>query len=321
MVVTKSGFAVVLVDPATKTPFKEHESKSGEYFVEAEPEAQYFLCPQVLSKPGRDVNEKFIVVFAIDGKKLGYTLPRSSKDGPKECGRFLRENGHGAHEALQFKTARLSTTSAESASAAGMIGTISVSFYTAICVGERTKHDFQGKIPTASSEVLAVDGRLAGKCVRSGQGSYIQANPRTKSGAQKSYSYRKGVHLETIHLKYCTALGLIDAGILPRPPIWEYARLKKRGRDEPVDPDLVNVRLKIEIVDAVVRNGSVISPAKAIDYFDLMLCNDCSEDEAEEDEDHDELHSDDDDDEEEEPLKNNALRIKLPSLNAAKKNP
>lgn len=36
----------------------------------------------------------------------------------------------------------------------------------------------------------------------------------------------KGQHLYTITLNYCSTLGLIEAGVLPKPGLWQHHRMK-----------------------------------------------------------------------------------------------
>ena len=47
--VVRNGYQVQLVDARTKIPFKEHE-KDGKIYVEAEPDAEYFIAIRRISE-------------------------------------------------------------------------------------------------------------------------------------------------------------------------------------------------------------------------------------------------------------------------------
>ena len=83
--VVRSGFQVQLVDAKTMTPFKEHE-KDGKIYVEAEPDAEYFIGIRRISPAGHPV---ILSYYSVDGHCLGYRQPHRrhpSKHSTKEFG-------------------------------------------------------------------------------------------------------------------------------------------------------------------------------------------------------------------------------------------
>lgn len=59
------------------------------------------------------------------------------------------------------------------------------------------------------------------KVLRTGAGTVTRTIKRTLAKR-----YVPGVLAQEIRLNYCTALGLIHAGVLPKPPLWVFHRMK-----------------------------------------------------------------------------------------------
>ncbi|CAB9512938.1 expressed unknown protein [Seminavis robusta] len=232
--VVKGRFSVEVVNAVTKIPFKEHVSRCGEHYAEVEPEAEYFLRVDVGGQPRRRDNEEVYIDFEVDGVDLDYCIFMTPKDEPYLCGSYEQSNGRAIDCALQFVTPQRSkTTSASSSPAVGKEGTISVSFHTAVFDGMEIREDFKStEVASAWSGAGARKVKSNCKVVRSGQGAFAHEY-EVSTGLCKRF--RPGKHLETIYLKYCTALGLIHAGILPQPPIWELARMKERAKQRALD--------------------------------------------------------------------------------------
>jgi hypothetical protein len=47
-------------------------------------------------------------------------------------------------------------------------------------------------------------------------------------------SFKRGELLHSVTLKYCTVVGLIQAGLLPKPPLWEFQRLLYPREESPL---------------------------------------------------------------------------------------
>ena len=104
--------------------------------------------------------------------------------------------------------------------------------------------------------------------------SVAAAKPKKTKSKPKSIKKKEvpGVILEEIKLNYCTALGLIYAGVLPKPPLWDYHRLehgRRRDNEEENQTPLSDVPHKKIKVAAVYEGDVMISAAKEIDTFDL----------------------------------------------------
>jgi hypothetical protein len=154
------------------------------------------------------------------------------------------------------------------------MGTVSVKFYVPIFTKRSKGEDFKGT-QLSSQPTVVVSGdtedvQLTKKNVRSAQGSFSRSH--YSSGGTRNH-YRKGALLQTITIKYCTAVGLIHAGVLPRPPMWEYARITNPQRG-PVDPEILSLRPKKITVDGVFRDGVCFMPAKEYELYDLMHLDD-----------------------------------------------
>jgi hypothetical protein len=84
--------------------------------------------------------------------------------------------------------------------------------------------------------------------------------------------YRPGRCLETIEVQYCTAPGLIQAGILPKPPMWDGRQKSfSRKRSAPEIPIVTPQKIKREVL---VIDGHTVMQAKEYDLFDLSCTPD-----------------------------------------------
>jgi hypothetical protein len=79
--------------------------------------------------------------------------------------------------------------------------------------------------------------------------------------------YKRGKLLEIINLQYGTALGLIYAGVLPRPPIWTQAKLQAPVGE--VDPELASIEPTIVKDRALTLLGATLKQGKEYALFDL----------------------------------------------------
>jgi hypothetical protein len=233
----------------------------------------------VLDEPavGKGGCSKAYIKVSVDGIDLGYSMTLGPSDRPRLLGIFQRKNGICKETALRFAKPRVSwetqTGLGPASTAATMTGTVSVQFYVPIFSGFSVLPDLQGA-ELSSQPTVVVPGNtedVSGtkKNVRSAQGSFSKSCG--ESGTYKYY--RPGALLETITMKYCTAFGLIHAGVLPKPPMWEYARMTN-PQNKPVDPEILSLQPKKITFDAVSRDGICCMPAKEYDLYDLMHLED-----------------------------------------------
>eukprot|EP00978_Attheya_sp_CCMP212_P042369 scaffold257005_cov31-Attheya_sp.AAC.1 len=79
--------------------------------------------------------------------------------------------------------------------------------------------------------------------------------------------YHPGRCLQTIEVQYCTAPGLIQAGILPKPPMWGgHQKSFSRKRSAPETPIVTPQKIKRE---ASVIDGHTVKKAEEYELFDL----------------------------------------------------
>lgn len=94
---------------------------------------------------------------------------------------------------------------------------------------------------------------------------------RSSDGHQDSYSVKCGDDgTAEIELNYCSVLGLIHHGVIPKPPLWDWGRMVHPNRDRNGTPEHVDApEPKIMKLNAVVEGGVVIREEMSFDYFDL----------------------------------------------------
>jgi hypothetical protein len=224
--VVEGGFRVELVDAINKIPYKEH-TKDGKTYVEGEPDAEYFVSLQKIAVLPED---HYIVHLFVDDQNLGWYVKRDGDEIDEEpnCfGLFQRVKKVKSSKALKFVKPQIvvSDETEHNSTSQAVFGTVTVKIYKAS--SERFKMKSKGNysrslLPTSvnfSGPVPAV----AAKISRSGEGDSIAERERRSSSL---FSYRKCEELVSeIILHYCSAVGLIHVGVLPKPDIG-----KKRAR-------------------------------------------------------------------------------------------
>lgn len=270
--VVRGNFSVRLVQAETKQPFKEHYCRvDGKTFVEVEPDIEYFI--EIWTIGGQQTG--YFQTY-VDGEYLNYCTP-VSPGCSTYCGIYSRSNGRHIARALKFlvpKNTKAPSVFAANNQAQALAGTIVVTVHEAIfdqyvpavpCISEVA---FSSKAVVATSLI----GPDTKKMLRSQSGSKSESVPTT-TGYERVY--KPGRLLETFELHYCSALGLIKANILPEPPAFSWnqapgvsAPLLRRtaNADNPILPNIQPILIQQK---AVVVNGSVVTPAKAYELFDL----------------------------------------------------
>lgn len=267
--VQKGLYSVELIDAETKEPFLEHEGRVEasddncvDSFVEIEPGSEYFL------RVANDSSNSVICNITVDGADLGYEFCL----GPNEYddkGLWKLENGTSQHTALKVHKVISSARSDTDSDPKSEIGIINVDFFEYV-EGEGTEmaKDFQSewssddKCLIAGGDNNTVDDTK--RKVKSQVGSHSEVLSND-DGKRNVYSY--GDDLETIRLKYCTAVGLIVEGVLLKPPLWEWARLT-HGNSGKENDGALNIEPKVMTFQTQDGDGNVVE-VKHVDMFDL----------------------------------------------------
>lgn len=94
----------------------------------------------------------------------------------------------------------------------------------------------------------------------------------SQSVCRTATRYHRGRSLESITVNYCTALGLIQAGVLPKPnnPWDEHRMVNPLKRGNSSNRHAVNVELKRIKYGVIMEDGSELATAsKECDFLDL----------------------------------------------------
>ena len=107
--------------------------------------------------------------------------------------------------------------------------------------------------------------------------NHVVANtkPMVASCPHKKVSFKTGALLQEITIHYCTSLGLIHAGVLDKPPHWDYVRMtqmEQPNRKRPFrdDDDLPEPTKRIHI-PAVYDGTMMVAAAKDVELFDFTV--------------------------------------------------
>lgn len=269
--VVHGDFLAQIVDAQTKEPFKEF-TKDGKHYSEAEAGLDYLIKVQRLN--ATESSPKIRATFNVDGVDLGYATTDTFSEADF-AGVYERVDGYGIMKSLKFEKPTLAQQTTDggfdSDAPLGVMGTVHIFFHEAIDTGKIDTEDFSCSIPACEIE-QSLSGNA--KVIRSSEGSQV-----TKEWAPTNTQTSEGSLLESITINYCTALGLVKEGVLPKPGIWEYARMEAPSK-RPLDPKLASIvpkklKRKAEMVD-----GILVTEAKEWDLFDLSMLSD-SEDEDE----------------------------------------
>ena len=242
--VVLGDFSVKLVDAETRVPFKEHLGPSGEHYAEIEPETEYFLQVEVLD--GETEETVYYVEVFIDGKQVNLYWEIRESDGPRTLGLASQRNGVVTETAWRVVKPQIPDDNQQPNTHDAMMGKVEVYISEAVFNGMEIHRDFaatQQRATMNSSGATAVQTKAA-LCSTGGTTS------TTTSTNLKAYSsYIPGELLQGISINYCTAFGLIHAGVLPKPPLWDFHRMtwglpKRDTPDHVEEPPVPCKRLK-----------------------------------------------------------------------------
>mmetsp|Transcript_11136 Transcript_11136/g.19025 ORF Transcript_11136/g.19025 Transcript_11136/m.19025 type:complete len:267 (-) Transcript_11136:104-904(-) len=195
-------FTVELVAADTKEAFKEHTAPDGQVYAEVEPDMDYFVSVKF------DKGGVMTFIF-VDGVDLGYHMDFKSP-GKTSYGRWERIGGKQTMTALHFNKTRQEVGTTPDM----LTGKVELKIHK---MGEKYYEEPRDFV----SRSLTADSTLGGKkCIKSTtSGSHsLDITPKGRTASSKIVNRRKGEHLHTITLNYCSALGLIYNKILPPPP-------------------------------------------------------------------------------------------------------
>lgn len=259
-----------LVHPETKQPYKEHE-KDGKCYAEVEPDAEYVIQFEVLRDPVRNSRTKTMVyvTFEVDGTNLDYYQTLREGDSPEEAGYYEYRRGVEVETALRFArpTVAADVVLKATEESPATMGKVSVCFSEAVYQGTRQRNSAWTS-DTPTSMVNSPFGEGAhGKVVRSEQGSWSQCSVVREEDEETTYT--EGSIYETLTIHCCTAHGLVVNGVIQKPPLWEYHRLRAPLKQSTVDPEIANLVPQIMKVDPVEKDGIQMKPGAQYEYFDL----------------------------------------------------
>ncbi|GKY92223.1 hypothetical protein MPSEU_000193500 [Mayamaea pseudoterrestris] len=207
--VIRSGFEVQLVHADSKLPFKEHE-KDGKIYVEVEPDAEYFIAVRRVDMSGP---QAILGSYKLDGKALGYYSTHTAVETmPRFLGIVSRTNGIEKKNAFRFSKPRMATNGG---GFGGTMGSADIhQLYEGMLFGLKPVADFTTTFDAASAGAAnAATGKK--KFLLSTSGSMTV---KTETEPNKMFnSYEKCNLIDTITLYYCSALGLIQVGVLAKP--------------------------------------------------------------------------------------------------------
>jgi hypothetical protein len=216
----KGNYTLALIDATTKQPFKEHAGRNGlDANVEAEPGVEYFMRLQNHST--HDV----WVEYEVDGVDLGYdSIYKPGQSGHDGLWSFV--NNQSLMKSLKFNKA-ISHSQFRNASDNNLndsqIGVIEVSIYEHIVLDGYYYEDEIKTQFTGNGQIKAQSIDDSKKLLKSQPG--IMQEKRQDDGKRRNGM--RGRKLETIKVKYCSAVGLIVDGVLPKPPAWEWFKMVK----------------------------------------------------------------------------------------------
>jgi hypothetical protein len=250
--VQSGDFKIELVYADTKMPFKEH-TKDGKIFVEVEPDVEYFLSIQ---QNGTSRGGVTLLNFSVDGKNLGFEQRNTRcTDEPTYKGIWSRENGVSTMKALKF-TKPLISQDGTNVTRGLLMGKVEIMMYDGIRNGYK---DHQKDI-TSTFTAAAVDINQSGlakkKSLRSGEGEITETkNLSTK----RRPNYKRGTPFDTVTRNHCTALGLMEVGVLEKPDAWTHHRMKRPAKADQGAPRVRPKRI----------HDPGTAESKTVELFDL----------------------------------------------------
>jgi hypothetical protein len=106
-----------------------------------------------------------------------------------------------------------------------LMGKVEIKMYEGIFDGyeDQRNCNFSSSFTAAAAVDLNQSGLAKKKSLRSGEGDTVE----TSQTAAKQPKFKSGALLDVVTLNYCTALGLIEVGVLDKPDMWTHHRMKR----------------------------------------------------------------------------------------------
>mmetsp|Transcript_50710 Transcript_50710/g.152730 ORF Transcript_50710/g.152730 Transcript_50710/m.152730 type:complete len:411 (-) Transcript_50710:405-1637(-) len=270
-------FSLELVEAESKEPFREHVSPEGSY-VEAEADAEYFVR---LTSESSDLARVYVYV---DGTDLGHGKHLRKKAALVGLWRESPETGVSEHTALRFtKSSSLSPQlsalffpagrdSSSSSTISSWMGTVRADFYEAINAGWYVPAVEFASAWRPGPDAPPAHPQLGGKSIATDRGSNVTA---IKHSMRRRKKRRKGKLLQSIEIRYCTATGLVRAGILAPPPACTSTP-RPRSRSQSCAPMVTPERKRRRVFDGRGRDAVY----EEYDHFDLTHLPDDQDDDS-----------------------------------------
>ena len=271
----KGSYSVELVDATTKEPLKEHRSPKEDIdaYVEVEPDLEYFIKVHNHSD-----NLTITMEFEVDGQDLGYntTLDPDEWDYAGVWS-FDKHTSISEHKALKCKKSCFNPSmninqngnKPNNNNENNNIGVVKVKIYEKIYLeGYYQANNFESGFSGNAQVQYTGSNQEDKKFLTSSIGN--QQYRKIDNGMRRNS--KKGQLLETITLKYCSTVGLIVDGVLPKPPLWDWYNMVNPSalpRSETM-PKLEPITWTKETIDP---NGNIIE-SKNCDLFDLTTMED-----------------------------------------------
>jgi hypothetical protein len=132
-----------------------------------------------------------------------------------------------------------------------LMGKVEIKMYEGIFGGyeDQRTSNFSSSF-TATAVDFNQTGLVKKKSLRSGEGDTVESIEATA----RQPIYNRGALLDVVTLNYCTALGLIEVGVLEKPDMWTHQRMKR-----PHKPDQGGPRVKpTTIADPGAANPQIV---------------------------------------------------------------
>lgn len=252
-------FTLQLINAETKEPFMEHEGSGddeGEHYCEIEPGMEYFV--KVESN-----RESTAIEIEIDGKDLGYGVFHWDAPSSSQLGLWNVERGMSTQTAFKFAPVVTSQhPPGNDDEPSSWTGNVTARYFSQGTYSEDGARAAKKLVSPWEPEMVGCAPMSSKEAVKSQQGerSMIDKDSCIIGG-------KRGDLLCTITVKYCTTLGLIHAGILPKPPMWDEHRMLFPRRDESGEQKM-DITPTRKTMFLALDDGTVLE-SREVDMFDL----------------------------------------------------
>lgn len=196
-------------------PFPEHVAPDGTTHAEVEPDAEYFVKVDVRDSGGSVPRLLADLYVDEERKRKAYCVWKKKNNEPILLG--FSSYFDGIKTVTAFKFNKIGSVIGSNAASSGTgtvppsIGKIKIDFYESQYRGPRHGREYKAdSAQTWSGRDVDASG-IGKKVLKSTSGDTVKSIKESRPS-----HYKKGKFVESIELKYCTAQGLIHAGIWPK---------------------------------------------------------------------------------------------------------